>query len=333
MIFKIHMHVMIRINCWYIVYSLLFYHLISTKSVRSARLKKFIEEAGCPYHGEDQFLQNNQCLLPNYISGESPKNQENKTFVDFLLKKIRVLEIDERKNMITYMISQYMEWKDPRIKSNFSSMTSKWTKLSPSGVEKIWHPNLAMYTFNLYDWQSMYHPHWYEMVGIQECPTLRPCEQKPDASAMFAYKDWRATLFCEFEFSSFPLDTQVCHFVQSVGSEGVCLLLLPKVPEKWNHKTNGYEVTIKENGTSITHNMDFKNGTCKCGFEVTLSRMIQPYLFQYYFPSIAIVVVSQISFIIPLSAIPGRIGLIVTQFLTLTNIFIHQMVRKHKNSF
>ena len=42
---------------------------------------------------------------------------------------------------------------------------------------------------------------------------------------------------------------------------------------------------------------------------------------------IAIVVVAQISFIIPMSAIPGRVALVVTQFLTLTNIFIHEMVR------
>ena len=160
MTIKIHMHVIIRIKCWYIVYSFLFCHLTTIKSVRSTRLKKFLEEAGCPYHSEDQFLQNNQCLLPNYISGESPKNKENKTVIDFKLKKIRVLEVSERKNMITYMISQYMEWNDPRIKSNFSSMTSKWTKLSPSGVEKIWHPNLAMNTFNLYDWRSLYHPYW-----------------------------------------------------------------------------------------------------------------------------------------------------------------------------
>ena len=190
-----------------------------------------------------------------------------------------------------------------------------------------------MYTFDLYDWRSLYHPYWYEMVGIQECPTLRECDTKPDASAMFAYKGWRATLFCDFEFSSIPLDTQVYHFVQSVGPEGVCLLLPPKLPHKWNHKTNGYQVSVKQIGTSITTNIDFKNGTCKCGFDVTLSRMIQPYLFQYYFPSITIVVVSQISFIIPLSAIPGRIGLIVTQFLTLTNIFIHQMVTEYKSYF
>ena len=40
----------------------------------------------------------------------------------------------------------------------------------------------------------------------------------------------------------------------------------------------------------------------------------------------AIVVVSFISFLVPLTAIPGRIALVVTQFLTLTNMFIHQMV-------
>ena len=35
-----------------------------------------------------------------------------------------------------------------------------------------------------------------------------------------------------------------------------------------------------------------------------------------------------ISFIIPLSSIPGRVALVVTQFLTLTNIFIHSTVSK-----
>ena len=54
--------------------------------------------------------------------------------------------------------------------------------------------------------------------------------------------------------------------------------------------------------------------------------MFQPFLYMYYLPCMAIVLVSQISFIIPLSSIPGRVALVVTQFLTLTNIFIHQTV-------
>ena len=40
----------------------------------------------------------------------------------------------------------------------------------------------------------------------------------------------------------------------------------------------------------------------------------------------AIVVVSIMGFIIPASAIPGRVALLVTQFLTLINLFIYQMV-------
>ena len=64
----------------------------------------------------------------------------------------------------------------------------------------------------------------------------------------------------------------------------------------------------------------------KIGFNITFTRVVKPHLYQYYFPCIAIVVVSHISLMIPISAIPGRITLAVTQFLTLTNIFIHFMV-------
>ena len=57
-----------------------------------------------------------------------------------------------------------------------------------------------------------------------------------------------------------------------------------------------------------------------------MSRRLQPFIMECYLPCIAIVIVSHISFILPLDAIPGRVALLVTQFLTLTNICIHQQV-------
>ena len=57
-----------------------------------------------------------------------------------------------------------------------------------------------------------------------------------------------------------------------------------------------------------------------------MKRIQQPYLLKYYLPCIAIVTVTQISFYIPPDAIPGRIALLVTQFLTLTNLFISEQV-------
>ena len=63
------------------------------------------------------------------------------------------------------------------------------------------------------------------------------------------------------------------------------------------------------------------------GFNLTMKRVQQPYLLKYYLPCIAIVTVTQISFYIPPDAIPGRVALLVTQFLTLTNLFISEQVR------
>ena len=82
-----------------------------------------------------------------------------------------------------------------------------------------------------------------------------------------------------------------------------------------HYKAHGFDVTIS-----------FHNESNEIGFDIELTRIVLPYILQYYLPCCCIVMVSFISFIVPLSALPGRVGLMVTQFLTLTNIFIHQMV-------
>ena len=66
----------------------------------------------------------------------------------------------------------------------------------------------------------------------------------------------------------------------------------------------------------------------KFGLQIKLQRLVRPYVNQYFLPCISIVLVSFISFVVPLTAIPGRVALVVTQCLTLTNIFIYQRVRK-----
>ena len=258
-----------------------------------------------------------------------PKNVEDNTLVDGFFEDIRVLKVHEKDNKITLQINQYMEWQDERIISDFSFLSLSETRLSPNAVDKIWHPNLGTYTHALQDWKSLYDPYWYERVCLSEAPLLRNWEVMPNITSLFAWKDWRATLFCEFDFSYFPLDTQSCEFRQSFPWRQMCSLEIPQNLTQWNHITNGYKVKVIQTGSLIEYNNTLQSGSDKCGFNLTLDRILQPFLLQYYFPSMAIVVVSQISFIIPLSAIPGRVALIATQFLTLTNIFIHLMVSKY----
>ena len=57
------------------------------------------------------------------------------------------------------------------------------------------------------------------------------------------------------------------------------------------------------------------------GFELVLRRYVSTYIITYYLPSGLFVIVSWISFLIPMDVIPGRMALLVTLFLVLVNIF------------
>ena len=316
--------------------------------IRNRQVENLIEEAGCPYHSDEQLLLDNVCLMPNYKKNHPPVDSDGLAIVDtdwWIVPQL--LDVDERKNRITIQLDQYMEWIDPRITINISAIKQLenldgWIKFSQSEVEKIWHPNLDMHTFNLQEWKSLYDPLWFHSVGINRCPWLRDCENAINSSNIFADKKWKLVLFCMFNFSSFPFDTQHCKFRQTFESSSDIVKIFTNSPSvvsylqnftgtkpvtKWQYIMDGFEIKITPIGDIIIPDLKTQNSTGKgYGFDIKLQRLVQPYIFQYYFPSAAIVVVSQISFIIPLSSIPGRVGLVVTQFLTLTNIFIYQMV-------
>ena len=87
---------------------------------------------------------------------------------------------------------------------------------------------------------------------------------------------------------------------------------------------DSFKVSLSRIGTNNTSWANINVTDMKV--DIVLERQVAKYIYQYYIPSVTIVIATSFSFIIPLSAIPGRVALIVTQFLTLTNIFINQMV-------
>ena len=132
------------------------------------------------------------------------------------------------------------------------------------------------------------------------------------------------SLFCHFKFKDFPLDTQRCTF-QITNQDAKYLELILSV------KKNLLSKNFTKDGFDI--NANFGQGkACNGGatscieVEFIMRRIRSTFLFQYYLPCCAIVFVSQISFIVTPSSIPGRLGLLATQFLTLTNLFINHMV-------
>ena len=300
------------------------------------KMKQMVEEAGCPYFDIKQMLERNVCLMPYYRSNELP-NPNGITNVVIYLYNFRVLEVDEKKNTITVKVTQGIHWWESRIRANFSTVSKQngLINISPENFREIWNPDTDMYTQNLQEWKSQYDPRLFLLVAVSSHNSrykwipLHNYQLHENETSIIAVKAWRATLFCNFDFSSFPFDTQRCAFLQ-LKILGTLHLLSHALQntELWRHKAAGFDINITQVGTLVNYNVTLQNATGATGFNITLERVVRPYLYQYYFPCIAIVVVSQISFIIPLSAIPGRVALVVTQFLTLTNIFIHQMVRR-----
>ena len=148
--------------------------------------------------------------------------------------------------------------------------------------------------------------------------------------------EWKVTIFCDFDFETFPFDAQTCPYrIRNSGSPLIRKILFD--PDHKYHYERSYEASGFDVITAFVGNGYTKRGQNesmdRIGFNITMKRIIQPYLFQYFIPSMAIVLVSFISFLVPLTSIPGRIALVVTQFLTLTNIFIHQLVSYTRYSY
>ena len=92
------------------------------------------------------------------------------------------------------------------------------------------------------------------------------------------------------------------------------------------YEKNGFYFKLRNLPIITKCNDILKDCWTEFGYGIEMIRQPSKYLFQYYVPCVTIVMASTLSFIVPPTAAPGRIALVVTQFLTLTNIFIYQKV-------
>ena len=118
------------------------------------------------------------------------------------------------------------------------------------------------------------------------------------------------------------MDTQYCQFIMdgSYPYPNVVNIIFVKGQFRVNNKNSNtddfvIEVTFQDdtNGTGMYSN-------------ITMKRCLLPFVMKYYLPCIAIILVSFFSFLLALDSVPARVVLLVTQFLTLTNILIAQQV-------
>ena len=137
------------------------------------------------------------------------------------------------------------------------------------------------------------------------------------------------SFYCKLDLSNYPLDRSSCKLRIGGKTSQVAFKLIYDSHNKktGKNKTIDYQEISDIRASFTKVGNDCGNLTRGCiGLNITTARILRPYLLKYYIPCTTIVIMSQISFVIPLEALPGRVALVVTQFLTLTSLFIQQMV-------
>jgi hypothetical protein len=243
-------------------------------------------------------------------------------------QKIRT--VDAKKQTLSMDFTLTLQWLDPLIMTTEEELGTEGVLLSPAAINLIWTPDLHIWNHTT--------SHTDERISMISSRILPPNERKKleekknvldqhSKTGIEMRYEIKTAGFCEFEHSAYPMDKQRCDLTFGSSSSGA-EFVLNKNHQK-QHSTNTSQAA-DFNVTTSFYNGKTGERDKNIGIKVEMKRITTAFILKYYIPCMAIVLVSVIGFVIPTSAIPGRVALLVTQFLTLINLFIYQMVSQDK---
>ena len=180
-------------------------------------------------------------------------------------------------------------------------------------IKDLWLPNILIYNLKTYKVMDVLS----KLAGLWILG---------DYTVMYS-EATHITFICPMHFDKFPLDTQICKFQVGSYSYDDTQMTFQTLQARYNNKeTNSIalDYSIQINSLSAKDSLLMFDGLGNfslAGFELVLQRYVSTYIITYYLPSGLFVIVSWISFLIPMDVIPGRMALLVTLFLVLVNIF------------
>ena len=301
----------------FIIFSVTITYAYNVKINESVSKKELPKQESCT-NGQHHF-DKGLCIDDNYKIDRPPKNDIIPIY--YILNEMVILEINEKDKTIEMELGVTKYWRDQRLKVN-PSLANRPPDALFVYYDKIllpiWIPD-GTKKENVRRMKQSHYP--ATLIGIRQNDDSRV----PNGTYVWAYLEIQLSLFCDFDFTDFPMDAHSCRFVET-NENARELQLLPSSKLENNlfplFQKDGFEV---ETSFVQGDNSDSKK-LSYCGFILRLKRIYSLYVFQYYLPGAAIVFLSHISFIIPPSSIPGRIGFLATLFLTLMNICINHMV-------
>ena len=270
---------------------------------------------------DGELLEKGICIGSSYQKYFAPEIGD--TIIYSIIEYQKVRKVDAKGQIVSIDMLLTLKWRDPNILSDNAPKSIEYGGISlrQGATEKIWKPDL-------YIWNSTTLKLKEEWAKLKRAKVYRTNEfndeqsQRSTTVVMMKY-EIKTMVYCEFHFKLYPMDEQNCSIKIGSGSEEGIFSL--------NDVNDTYHSLTRYTAVGLNMEIAFFGkqnslGNRPIGFDITMTRLLQPFVMKYYIPSAAMVLVSEIGFAIPLTAIPGRVALLVTQFLTLVNLFIHQMV-------
>ena len=245
-----------------------------------------------------------------------------------------VRDIDDLRRTVTLDLSLSLMWMDYGIKT-WTPKNEEQTRIGAIGlpherINDIWNPHIHIY--DLADYSAYKRSLNIVSLNVLMSNYLDPRNGLCLYGPMVQYEmDAKITFYCDFDYSFYPKDESICKFRFGGQRANLRFTLDDNDNVTSEGDRNNHIGYFDIAGKVVEEPMNI-NGKMMhvLGLDIKIKRGIRPFILQYYVPCATITVVSQFSFFIPFTAIPGRVALLVTQFLTLTSLFIHQMVCKVK---
>ena len=268
------------------------------------------------------------CLPSDYDKNVPPwryRGLENLTlpwYYNFFFNLFEVQEIHEFDRTLTIDMYFGLLWIEPRLKINGTAIekdieahtveydVGRFIGIPLNNLEDFWLPDLEIYGLRSFDTSRVLKPS--ASLKINKGKVLRYVVRV------------RTALSCQMDFHLYPFDSHECVF--RAGSfyqhQDVvkCTSSFGHDPE--DQRNLEYKIIITNLSLDQKTYEYLGYDWATCGFKILLERTLTQILFQVYFTSALLVIVTWVSFILKPENVPGRMGLLVTAFLTLINIFI-----------
>ena len=122
---------------------------------------------------------------------------------------------------------------------------------------------------------------------------------------------------CNMKFDYFPMDVNFCPFTLYVEKMNMNISDSIAILDSESMKAEPFEIELGV--------LESKYG--EAILEFVIRRRLSPFIMKYYLPSIGIVFISQMSFLINPEQLPARVAVLVTSFLILSNTITREQVR------